>query len=173
MERSFILHMFFSVEDDMLDWDGSCGDVGESFGSSLDPEWPSDDGNPLADPVATAIPPSVVSAQVCICPLHAKSPQWKGVTVLGRIRAITGADPTQAALIALRRGLFKDILPELSRPDKRKKNSNIATIEKHRAQLLPLFDTKDGIDEVFKVVLDEMKRTAHRNEVLMNRYGIH
>lgn len=156
----------------MLDWEGDSDNAELSCDCSLDGQRAADDDYPPVHLITKGISPSVVGARVSIG-THLDPSQSKGMTVVGRVRSITGADPTQSALIVLRNGLFKNILPALSRKDKRKKDATIATIEQHRCEILPLLDTPAAIDAVLKVALDELKRTAHRNEVLMKRYGIH
>jgi hypothetical protein len=89
-----------------------------------------------------------------------------------KLKQITGIDPTQALLIDLRQGPFRDFIPALSRDEKRRKNANIQTIENHQVEILTFLETQDGIRQVFESALRDAKSKSHREQMLMVLCGI-
>jgi hypothetical protein len=147
-------------------------DVNEPFASDPDPGAVHDRGGP---PIAAAQPPVLPSdgrVTMGFRPSYSQPDQFAGETVIRRLRRMTGVDTPQKALLALRRGLFKNIVPRVTRDESREKKLNVATIEQFRDSILALLESPEAIAEVLVVVLNEMRRPAHREEVLMHKHGI-
>jgi hypothetical protein len=165
--------MFRPAEDaDVPEWEIDYDELDEPFDSDTAQDLILEIGDPPADSRNEVILSSAGSDMMGIRPLHSQTEHFAGETVMGRLTTITGVAPPQRALLALRKGLFRDIVPQVTRDESREKPENVARIEQYRASILPLLETKDAITEVLDVVLKEMKRKAHRDEVLMHQLGI-
>jgi hypothetical protein len=144
----------------------------EPVASGPGPRMTGDRAEPRIDQIQRLILPSAGSEPMGIRPFHSQPDQFAGETVMRRLRAITGVTAPQKALIALRKGLFKSIVPRVTRDESREKTLNVATIEQYRVPILAILETPEAIAAVLDVVLREMKRPAHREEVLMHQHGI-
>ena len=78
------------------------------------------------------------SQQRYIRPQEVPLPLNSCMTVLDALRQITGVEPLQKDLIIMREGIFGDILPKLTRIEKRDKRANLRTFEQYGAVILPL-----------------------------------
>jgi hypothetical protein len=150
--------------------EGPTVDLNEPFASV--PRMARDRAEPPIEDVQTLILPSAGSEPMGLRSFHSHPDQFAGETVIHRVRGITGVTAPQKALLALRKGLFKSILPRVTRDESREKTLNVARIEQYRTPILALLETSEAIAEVLDVVLKEMKRPAHREEVLMHQNGI-
>ena len=89
------------------------------------------------------------------------------MTVLDALRQITGVEPLQKDLIIMREGIFGDILPKLTRIEKRDKRANLRTFEQYGAVILPLLKRTDFATEVINITLDATTRETRRTTILM------
>jgi hypothetical protein len=89
----------------------------------------------------------------------------RGMSVEARLSAIIGDSVRQIELISLRQGLFNEVMPPLTRPEKRTKGANLATFESCRDALLPILDTPAGIARVVEVAL--ANRTNDRERLAL------
>jgi hypothetical protein len=93
-------------------------------------------------------------------------------TVTNRLRDILGRDPAQAELISLREELFKDILPAMTRSEKRAKQTNLETCECFRSEVLALLDRSNGIREVVEIALAKAPRKIQRKALMMHIFQV-
>jgi hypothetical protein len=94
-------------------------------------------------------------------------------SVEGRFRAIIGANVRQSELISIRQGsLFKDILPKLTRGEKRTKTLNLATFESCRAKVLEVLECPGAIAEVVRVALEGRAKVLEKQALLMHVFGL-
>jgi hypothetical protein len=83
-------------------------------------------------------------------------------SVRARLFKLIGSEIHQPELIALRRGLFKDILPAPTREEKRLWCENMVAFECHRDQILPLLDFPEFVSRVQFEVLRLRKPKQRR-----------
>jgi hypothetical protein len=86
-------------------------------------------------------------------------------SVKQRFMAIIGSDPRQKELIAIRNGLFADILPPMGREEKRKLCENFLAFESRREEVLARLNNRAYVCAVLKEVL--LCRTAERDRLFV------
>jgi hypothetical protein len=91
-------------------------------------------------------------------------------TVLERLKCIIGSEIRQNELITLRRGLFKDILPQMTRDEKRNKSINVSCLEGHRIELLSLLDRQVVIRQVLHIVYESRQKVQEQRELFAHMY---
>ena len=89
------------------------------------------------------------------------------LTVLDALRQITGVEPLQKDLVIMRESIFVDVLPKMTRIEKRDKRANLRTFEQYGAIILPLLKRTDFATEVINITLDATTRETRRTSVLM------
>lgn len=92
-------------------------------------------------------------------------------TVREALMKITGVEPTQAELIAMRETLFEGVLPRMTRSEKRKRSTNLEIMEKHCDILLPLLSCPEYITKIINITL-EFRNSSKRDQetILMNLF---
>jgi hypothetical protein len=71
---------------------------------------------------------------------------------------IIGSEIRQKELMALRRGLFADVLPPMQREEKRKWSENLMTFEGHREEILGRLNDPVCVSAVRMVVFSSRNR---------------
>jgi hypothetical protein len=94
-------------------------------------------------------------------------------SVAARFRGILGNDICQNELISLRQGLFKDILPPLTRDEKRTKTSHLMTFESHRSEVLAVLETPVGITQVIEAAFRNRKNGRTLEALKMHIFHVH
>jgi hypothetical protein len=79
-----------------------------------------------------------------------------------RLCALIGDGARQSELISLRKGLFKHLMPPLTRREKRTKSANLETFEGFREALLAVLDTPEGVAAVVEVACANRIRDHER-----------
>jgi hypothetical protein len=82
-----------------------------------------------------------------------------------RFKAIIGSEVRQKELIAIRNGLFADILPPMGREEKRKLCENLVAFESHREEVLARLNNPAYVYAVLNEVL--LCRTAERDRLFV------
>jgi hypothetical protein len=62
--------------------------------------------------------------------------------------------------------MFKDILPPLTRNEKRSRTLNVVSFDRRRDEVLALLDSPDIIREVLTVVFERRTQGSQRNKLL-------
>jgi hypothetical protein len=87
-------------------------------------------------------------------------------TVEGRLKAIIGSTLRQKELKALRQGLFKDLLPAMTRDERRNKAAHLMALESRRAEVLAFLDKPEVIPAVVEAVLTSRYNNPKKREGL-------
>jgi hypothetical protein len=86
-------------------------------------------------------------------------------TVETRLHSIIGDQIRQNELKALREGLFTEILPEITRDEKRTRSAHLKVFESHRAEVLPFLEKPEVIAAVVEAVLTSRYNRNRDNDV--------
>jgi hypothetical protein len=93
--------------------------------------------------------------------------------VESRFRAILGSTIRQQELIALRKGLFQKLLPELCRSERRTKAENLRLFERHRDIVLAILESPLAVQEVMEVASRHRTSEKDARELLFHFKMIH
>jgi hypothetical protein len=90
-------------------------------------------------------------------------------SVGARLNAIIGDTIRQTELLALRRALFKDLLPPITRDEQRTRIAHVITLERHWVPILDCLDRREGIGAVVEAVLTSRNNKRQEwKDVLMH-----
>lgn len=82
-----------------------------------------------------------------------------------------GQIPRQNELLALRQGLFHDILPKITRNQRRHKSKNLEVFEVYKHAIFrKLCDGKSFTE--FLIVLLQARNSFQKKQILMHIYGV-
>jgi hypothetical protein len=93
-------------------------------------------------------------------------------TVAHRLFGILGCEIRQSELKALHQGLFKDILPPMTRDQKRVKFLLMASFEAHNVEVLAMLDSPEVIRKVLHIVLALRPKDREQRDVYAHIWRI-
>ena len=168
------------VPEDLLDLEDPCwwpASISTSDSESTEDVLPSDPALPGGRNVSEAPKPAAKTDMTgrrsgCFCgPYPSAQFRFKPffvhqISVQSRLVAILGLEPTQAELLALRRGLFRGIMPPPNREEKRNRKANLRAFEFYASALTGRLFEPRCCQEIRAVALKLRKSRAERQKII-------